>query len=82
MKKFVRLPNLTENSFASLRKELSQKLRELFDCRMQLKLGQWKKIHILRMMRRNIASIKNLLSKIDDTSNISKEQGEKQRKGR
>lgn len=62
MKKFVKLLNLKENSVASLQEELLKKLREHFDFRMQLKLDQLKNFHILKMVRRSIASIKNCLS--------------------
>lgn len=51
------------SSAVSLQAKLLQKLREQFDLLMQLKLGQWKKVHILRTVSRDIASIKRLLSK-------------------
>lgn len=59
----MRLLNLKQDSVVSLQVELLRKLREKFDLLMQLKLGQWKKVHMLRTVSRDIASIKYLLSK-------------------
>lgn len=67
----MRLLNLKQDSVVSLQAELLRKLREQFDLLMQLKSGQWKKVHMLRAVSRDIASIKYLLSKkVDDTSKI------------
>lgn len=61
MKKFTKSLNLKKGSVTLLQKELLKILREQFNFRMQLKLGQLKKVHILRETRRNIASIKHSL---------------------
>lgn len=63
MRKFIKLLNLKEKNTVSLQAELLKKLQEKFNLRIQLKLGQLKKIHILKKTSRNIASIKHCLSK-------------------
>lgn len=49
-------------TIASLQSELVKILREHFNLRMQAKSGQLKQLHLLKKVRRNIASIKNYLS--------------------
>lgn len=64
MKKFMQLLNLKENNnILSLQEELLKKLRDHFNFRMQLKLNQLKKFHMLKIVRHDIASIRNCLSK-------------------
>lgn len=63
MKKFMRSLNVKENNITVLQDELLKKLRKQFNVRMQLKLGHLKKIHILKTVSREIASIKYFLSK-------------------
>lgn len=63
MKKSTRILDIKEGNTVSLKKKLLHKLEEYFNLRMQLKSGQFKKVNILKMMRRGIASIKYYLSK-------------------
>lgn len=65
MKNFTRSLRLKDNkvSISFLQAKLFKKLREQFDYRVQLKLGQFNKCHVLKKIGRDIASIKNVLSK-------------------
>lgn len=62
MKKFMQFLQVKENNCISLQEELLKKLREQFNIRMQLKMNQYKKVHMLRVLSRDVASIKNFLS--------------------
>lgn len=62
MKRFIKFSNLKEENVTLLQTDLLKQLREQCNLRMQLKLGQLKKVHMLRKIRRNVASIKNGLS--------------------
>lgn len=63
MKKFIKLLDLNKNGVTSLQMELLRKLQDYFNFRMQLKLGHLKQFHMLKIVRRNIASIKHFLSR-------------------
>lgn len=51
-----------KNTFTSCKEELISVLREYFNLRIQAKSGQLKQLHLLKKVRRNIASIKHYLS--------------------
>ncbi|WHL24907.1 MAG: 50S ribosomal protein L29 [Candidatus Blochmannia vicinus] len=51
-----------ENVITSFKAELIKVLREYFNLRIQAKAGQLKQLHLLKKVRRNIASIKYYLS--------------------
>ncbi|WP_331828358.1 50S ribosomal protein L29 [Candidatus Blochmannia sp. SNP] len=51
-----------ENVINSFKEELMKVLREYFNLRIQAKAGQLKQLHLLKKVRRNIASIKHYLS--------------------
>ncbi|URJ23050.1 50S ribosomal protein L29 [Blochmannia endosymbiont of Camponotus sp. C-003] len=50
------------NTVISLQSELIKALREYFNLRIQSKAGQLKQLHLLKKVRRHIASIKNYLA--------------------
>ncbi|URJ25692.1 50S ribosomal protein L29 [Blochmannia endosymbiont of Camponotus sp.] len=65
MNNIIKLLNQKKNdtvTVTSLQSELVKALREHFNLRIQLKSGQLKQLHLLKKVRRNIASIKNYLS--------------------
>ncbi|URJ30935.1 50S ribosomal protein L29 [Blochmannia endosymbiont of Camponotus sp.] len=51
-----------KNVITSFKEELIKVLREYFNLRIQAKAGQLKQLHLLKKVRRNIASIKHYLS--------------------
>ncbi|URJ30170.1 50S ribosomal protein L29 [Blochmannia endosymbiont of Camponotus sp.] len=51
-----------KNVITSFKEELIKVLREYFNLRIQAKSGQLKQLHLLKKVRRNIASIKHYLS--------------------
>ncbi|URJ29245.1 50S ribosomal protein L29 [Blochmannia endosymbiont of Camponotus modoc] len=65
MNNIIKLLNQKKNdtiTVVSLQSELVKVLREHFNLRIQAKSGQLKQLHLLKKVRRNIASIKNYLS--------------------
>ncbi|URJ31954.1 50S ribosomal protein L29 [Blochmannia endosymbiont of Camponotus modoc] len=65
MNNIIKLLNQKKNdtiTTVSLQSELVKVLREHFNLRIQAKSGQLKQLHLLKKVRRNIASIKNYLS--------------------
>lgn len=65
MNNIIKLLNQKKNdtiTTTSLQSELVKILREHFNLRIQAKSGQLKQLHLLKKVRRNIASIKNYLS--------------------
>ncbi|AGC03482.1 50S ribosomal protein L29 [Candidatus Blochmanniella chromaiodes str. 640] len=65
MNNIVKLLNQKKNDTITvtlLQSELVKVLREHFNLRIQAKSGQLKQLHLLKKVRRNIASIKHYLS--------------------
>ncbi|URJ32884.1 50S ribosomal protein L29 [Candidatus Blochmannia vicinus] len=63
MNKIIKSLNQNKkNVITSFREELMKVLREYFNLRIQAKAGQLKQLHLLKKVRRNIASIKHYLS--------------------
>ncbi|URJ24627.1 50S ribosomal protein L29 [Candidatus Blochmanniella camponoti] len=65
MNNIIKLLNQKKNdaiTVTSLQSELLKVLREHFNLRIQAKSGQLKQLHLLKKVRRNIASIKRYLS--------------------
>ncbi|URJ27989.1 50S ribosomal protein L29 [Candidatus Blochmannia vicinus (nom. nud.)] len=63
MNKIIKSLNQNKkNVITSFKEELMKVLREYFNLRIQAKAGQLKQLHLLKKVRRNIASIKHYLS--------------------
>lgn len=53
----------SQDKISLLNKKLINILREYFNLRIQLKMGQLKQLHLLKKSRRDIVSLKSYLSK-------------------
>ncbi|WP_159714576.1 50S ribosomal protein L29 [Blochmannia endosymbiont of Camponotus nipponensis] len=56
------LEQKTNGTITSIQSALINALREHFNLRIQAKVGQLKQLHLLKKVRRDIASIKSYLS--------------------
>ena len=57
----MNVSELREKSTGELNEELMALLREQFNLRMQKSTGQLNRVHLLRVVRRNIARVKTIL---------------------
>lgn len=58
----MKLISLHNKSLQELHVELIHVLREQFNLKMQISSGKFKKFHILKKIRKNIARIKTLMT--------------------